>query len=106
MTTVPKYKTISFSGMRYVIFCYCCFHISQKGKRSKKQNWSRRGLSIPVVLILAVICEQGKGTGAFEQCYYGPQKQYRLTKLSTASRYYFRLAAKNDMGARYVSKCS
>uniref|UniRef100_A0A671MN15 Fibronectin type-III domain-containing protein 3a-like n=1 Tax=Sinocyclocheilus anshuiensis TaxID=1608454 RepID=A0A671MN15_9TELE len=47
--------------------------------------------------------DEGKGTGAFEQCYYGPQKQYRLTKLSTASRYYFRLAAKNDMGVSEFS---
>ncbi|XP_076833447.1 fibronectin type-III domain-containing protein 3A isoform X2 [Brachyhypopomus gauderio] len=42
--------------------------------------------------------DEGKGTGVFEQCYYGPQKQYRLTKLSPASKYSFRLAAKNDMG--------
>uniref|UniRef100_A0A8C2AN90 Fibronectin type-III domain-containing protein 3A n=1 Tax=Cyprinus carpio TaxID=7962 RepID=A0A8C2AN90_CYPCA len=47
---------------------------------------------------------KGKGTDAFEQCYYGPQKQYRLTKLSTASRYYFRLAAKNDMGVSEFSE--
>lgn len=45
---------------------------------------------------------QGKGTGIYEQCYYGPQKQYRVTKLSPASRYAFRLAAKNDMGVRSV----
>lgn len=43
---------------------------------------------------------QGKGTGIYEQCYYGPQKQYRVTKLLPASRYAFRLAAKNDMGVR------
>ncbi|KAG9348410.1 hypothetical protein JZ751_002145 [Albula glossodonta] len=42
--------------------------------------------------------DEGKGTGEFEQCYYGPQKQYRVTKLSPASRYSFRLAAKNDLG--------
>uniref|UniRef100_A0A667Z828 Fibronectin type III domain containing 3A n=1 Tax=Myripristis murdjan TaxID=586833 RepID=A0A667Z828_9TELE len=36
--------------------------------------------------------DEGKGTGMFEQCYYGPQKQYRVTKLSPASRYSFRLA--------------
>nr|XP_061797560.1 fibronectin type-III domain-containing protein 3A-like [Nerophis lumbriciformis] len=42
--------------------------------------------------------DEGKGTGAFEQCYYGPLKQYRVTKLSPASRYSFRLAAKNNMG--------
>uniref|UniRef100_A0A8C2KGQ9 Fibronectin type-III domain-containing protein 3A n=1 Tax=Cyprinus carpio TaxID=7962 RepID=A0A8C2KGQ9_CYPCA len=48
--------------------------------------------------------DEGKGTDAFEQCYYGPQKQYRLTKLSTASRYYFRLAAKNDMGVSEFSE--
>lgn len=43
---------------------------------------------------------KGKGTGIYEECYYGPQKQYRVTKLSPASRYSFRLAAKNDMGLR------
>ncbi|XP_030633259.1 fibronectin type-III domain-containing protein 3A isoform X2 [Chanos chanos] len=48
--------------------------------------------------------DEGKGTGVFEQCYYGPQKQYRVTKLSPASRYSFRLAAKNDMGTSEFSK--
>lgn len=48
--------------------------------------------------------DEGKGTGVFEQCYYGPQKQYRLTKLSPASRYSFRLAAKNDMGVSEFSE--
>lgn len=43
---------------------------------------------------------KGKGTGIYEQCYYGPQKQYRVTKLSPASKYSFRLSAKNDMGVR------
>uniref|UniRef100_A0A667Z0S6 Fibronectin type-III domain-containing protein 3A n=1 Tax=Myripristis murdjan TaxID=586833 RepID=A0A667Z0S6_9TELE len=47
---------------------------------------------------------KGKGTGMFEQCYYGPQKQYRVTKLSPASRYSFRLAAKNDMGTSEFSE--
>uniref|UniRef100_A0A673AM78 Fibronectin type-III domain-containing protein 3A n=1 Tax=Sphaeramia orbicularis TaxID=375764 RepID=A0A673AM78_9TELE len=48
--------------------------------------------------------DEGKGTGTFEQCYYGPQKQYRVTKLSPASRYSFRLAAKNDMGVSEFSE--
>uniref|UniRef100_A0A3Q3H1G4 Fibronectin type-III domain-containing protein 3A n=1 Tax=Labrus bergylta TaxID=56723 RepID=A0A3Q3H1G4_9LABR len=48
--------------------------------------------------------DEGKGTGIYEQCYYGPQKQYRVTKLSPASRYAFRLAAKNDMGASEFSE--
>ncbi|KAG1932870.1 fibronectin type III domain-containing protein 3B [Pimephales promelas] len=48
--------------------------------------------------------DEGKGTSVFEQCYYGPQKQYRLSKLSTASRYSFRLAAKNDMGVSEFSE--
>ncbi|KAK5868936.1 hypothetical protein PBY51_009908 [Eleginops maclovinus] len=48
--------------------------------------------------------DEGKGTGIYEQCYYGPQKQYRVTKLSPASRYSFRLAAKNDMGASEFSE--
>ncbi|XP_058269297.1 fibronectin type-III domain-containing protein 3a isoform X1 [Hemibagrus wyckioides] len=48
--------------------------------------------------------DEGKGTGVFEQCYYGPQKQYRVTKLSPASKYSFRLAAKNDMGVSEFSE--
>ncbi|XP_061575736.1 fibronectin type-III domain-containing protein 3A isoform X1 [Cololabis saira] len=48
--------------------------------------------------------DEGKGTGIFEQCYYGPQKQYRVTKLTPASRYSFRLAAKNDMGVSEFSE--
>ncbi|MEQ2184586.1 hypothetical protein GOODEAATRI_009503 [Goodea atripinnis] len=42
--------------------------------------------------------KNGESRGTFEQCYYGPLKQYRVTKLLPASRYSFRLAAKNDMG--------
>ncbi|XP_062872362.1 fibronectin type-III domain-containing protein 3a isoform X2 [Trichomycterus rosablanca] len=48
--------------------------------------------------------DEGKGTGVFEQCYYGPQKQYRVPKLSPASKYSFRLAAKNDMGVSEFSE--
>uniref|UniRef100_A0A7N8YEG7 Fibronectin type III domain containing 3A n=1 Tax=Mastacembelus armatus TaxID=205130 RepID=A0A7N8YEG7_9TELE len=48
--------------------------------------------------------DEGKDTGNFEQCYYGPQKQYRVTKLSPASRYSFRVAAKNDMGVSEFSE--
>ncbi|KAM9733143.1 fibronectin type-III domain-containing protein 3A isoform 2-T3 [Menidia menidia] len=48
--------------------------------------------------------DEGKGTGVYEQCYYGPQKQYRVTKLTPASRYCFRLAAKNDMGVSEFSE--
>uniref|UniRef100_A0A8C5TVQ4 Fibronectin type-III domain-containing protein 3A n=1 Tax=Malurus cyaneus samueli TaxID=2593467 RepID=A0A8C5TVQ4_9PASS len=42
--------------------------------------------------------DEGKRNGEFCQCYYGQQKQYRITKLSPAMGYTFRLAAKNDMG--------
>ncbi|KAG8452733.1 hypothetical protein GDO86_004503 [Hymenochirus boettgeri] len=42
--------------------------------------------------------DEGKGNEEFCQCYYGLQKQFRLTKLSPAIGYTFRLAAKNDMG--------
>uniref|UniRef100_A0A3Q3J929 Fibronectin type-III domain-containing protein 3A n=1 Tax=Monopterus albus TaxID=43700 RepID=A0A3Q3J929_MONAL len=48
--------------------------------------------------------DEGKGTGIYAQCYYGPQKQYRVTKLSPASRYSFRVAAKNDMGVSEFSE--
>ncbi|KAM9321018.1 fibronectin type-III domain-containing protein 3A [Gastrophryne carolinensis] len=42
--------------------------------------------------------DEGKGSQEFCQCYYGHQKQFRVTKLSPAMGYTFRLAAKNDMG--------
>ncbi|KAG9491830.1 hypothetical protein GDO78_000368 [Eleutherodactylus coqui] len=42
--------------------------------------------------------DEGKGCQEFCQCYYGLQKQFRVTKLSPAMGYTFRLAAKNDMG--------
>ncbi|XP_063808083.1 fibronectin type-III domain-containing protein 3A isoform X5 [Pseudophryne corroboree] len=42
--------------------------------------------------------DEGKGSDEFCQCYYGLQKQFRVTKLSPAMGYTFRLAAKNDMG--------
>ncbi|XP_077170618.1 fibronectin type-III domain-containing protein 3A isoform X2 [Paroedura picta] len=42
--------------------------------------------------------DKGNGDGEFEQCYYGQQKQYKITKLSPAMGFMFRLAAKNDMG--------
>lgn len=48
--------------------------------------------------------DEGKGTGAYEQCYYGSLRQYKVTKLSPASRYSFRLAAKNDMGVSEFSE--
>uniref|UniRef100_A0AAY5EDU2 Fibronectin type-III domain-containing protein n=1 Tax=Electrophorus electricus TaxID=8005 RepID=A0AAY5EDU2_ELEEL len=48
--------------------------------------------------------DEGKGTRVFEQCYYGPQKQYRVTKLSPASKYSFRLAAKNSLGISEFSE--
>lgn len=57
------------------------------------------GAVFPVALSFVRVL-QGKSNGTFEQCYYGAQKQYRVTKLSPASRYSFRLAAKNDMGVR------
>uniref|UniRef100_A0A665UIW8 Fibronectin type-III domain-containing protein n=1 Tax=Echeneis naucrates TaxID=173247 RepID=A0A665UIW8_ECHNA len=40
--------------------------------------------------------DEGKGTGVYEQCYYGSQKQYRVTKLSPASKYSFRLAPQHN----------
>ncbi|KAJ8348547.1 hypothetical protein SKAU_G00271360 [Synaphobranchus kaupii] len=48
--------------------------------------------------------DEGKQKRAFEQCYCGPQKQYRVTKLSPASQYSFRLAAKNDLGTSGFSE--
>ncbi|XP_054853994.1 fibronectin type-III domain-containing protein 3A [Eublepharis macularius] len=48
--------------------------------------------------------DKGNGNGEFEQCYYGQQKQYRITKLAPAMGFTFRLAAKNDMGTSGFSE--
>ncbi|KAF3693236.1 Fibronectin type-III domain-containing protein 3A [Channa argus] len=48
--------------------------------------------------------DEGKGNGSYAQCYYGPQKQYKVTKLSPASRYSFRVAAENDLGESEFSE--
>ncbi|XP_067896397.1 fibronectin type-III domain-containing protein 3A isoform X3 [Heterodontus francisci] len=42
--------------------------------------------------------DEGTGSNEFSQCYMGPQKQFKVTKLSPATRYRFKLAAKNDLG--------
>ncbi|XP_072126583.1 fibronectin type-III domain-containing protein 3A-like isoform X4 [Mobula birostris] len=40
----------------------------------------------------------------FKECYQGPQKLYKLTKLSPSVGYTFRLAAKNDIGLSEFSE--
>ncbi|XP_072914559.1 fibronectin type-III domain-containing protein 3A-like isoform X2 [Hemitrygon akajei] len=40
----------------------------------------------------------------FKECYHGPQKLYKLTKLSPSVGYTFRLAAKNDIGLSEFSE--
>ena len=47
-------------------------------------------------------CSQGAGDGSFTEVYAGPQKQYKLTKLSPSTSYAFRLAAVNSIGPRSV----
>ncbi|XP_069745767.1 fibronectin type-III domain-containing protein 3A isoform X2 [Narcine bancroftii] len=42
--------------------------------------------------------DEGKGSNEFSQCYLGSQKQFKVTKLSPAVGYRFKLAAKNDLG--------
>ncbi|KAG9332986.1 hypothetical protein JZ751_013941 [Albula glossodonta] len=77
---------------------------------SKIQNYILQWDERPLAALRAAAADrlvsvlQGKGTGEYEQCYYGPQKQYRVTKLSPASQYSFRLAAKNDLGTSGFSE--
>ncbi|XP_078415576.1 fibronectin type-III domain-containing protein 3A isoform X2 [Cetorhinus maximus] len=42
--------------------------------------------------------DEGKGSNEFSQCYLGPQKQFKVTKLSPAMGYRFKLAARNELG--------
>jgi len=51
-------------------------------------------------MAIAACCVQGAGDGSFSEIYAGPQKQYKLTKLSPSTSYAFRLAAVNSVGQR------
>ncbi|XP_048396206.1 fibronectin type-III domain-containing protein 3A isoform X2 [Stegostoma tigrinum] len=42
--------------------------------------------------------DEGKGNSEFSQCYFGPQKQFKVVKLSPATGYRFKLAAMNELG--------
>ncbi|XP_043556337.1 fibronectin type-III domain-containing protein 3A isoform X3 [Chiloscyllium plagiosum] len=42
--------------------------------------------------------DEGKGKNEFSQCYFGPQKQFKVVKLSPATGYRFKLAAINELG--------
>ncbi|XP_072440655.1 fibronectin type-III domain-containing protein 3A isoform X1 [Chiloscyllium punctatum] len=42
--------------------------------------------------------DEGKGKNEFSQCYFGPQKQFKVVKLSPATGYSFKLAAINELG--------
>jgi len=52
------------------------------------------------VRMVADLLFQGNGDGSFVEIYSGPQKQYKLTKLSPSTSYAFRLAAANSVGQR------
>lgn len=45
--------------------------------------------------------QQGKQS-AFKEIYSGLAKQYKVAHLMPSTKYAFRLAAKNDVGMRYV----
>jgi len=49
---------------------------------------------------------QGNGDGSFVEIYSGPQKQYKVTRLSPSTSYAFRLAAVNSVGQRLVNVLS
>ncbi|XP_038658557.1 fibronectin type-III domain-containing protein 3A isoform X6 [Scyliorhinus canicula] len=42
--------------------------------------------------------DEGTGSNKFSQCYLGPQKQFKVTKLSPGTGYRFKLAARNELG--------
>ncbi|KAJ3613314.1 hypothetical protein NHX12_019564 [Muraenolepis orangiensis] len=46
--------------------------------------------------------DEGKNNSVFRECYYGSQRHCKLTRLSPASGYTFRVAALNDIGTRLV----
>lgn len=46
---------------------------------------------------------QGKKNSFFKECYFGSQRNHKLSRLSPGCGYTFRVAAHNDIGTRYRS---
>lgn len=52
--------------------------------------------------VMCLLYEQQGKQSAFKEIYSGLAKQYKVVHLMPSTKYAFRLAAKNDVGTRYV----
>ncbi|XP_042335713.1 fibronectin type-III domain-containing protein 3A isoform X5 [Sceloporus undulatus] len=71
--------------------------VVNKTKNSLNLQWKSSNDNGSKVTNYLLEWDEGKNR-AFKECYYGHQKQHKITKLSPSTKYTFRLAAKNDIG--------
>ncbi|KAH0630949.1 hypothetical protein JD844_004352 [Phrynosoma platyrhinos] len=71
--------------------------VVNKTKNSLNLQWKSSNDNGSKVTNYLLEWDEGKN-GTFKECYYGHQKQHKITKLSPSTKYTFRLAAKNDIG--------
>uniref|UniRef100_UPI00398E758F fibronectin type-III domain-containing protein 3A isoform X3 n=1 Tax=Pristiophorus japonicus TaxID=55135 RepID=UPI00398E758F len=67
-------------------------------KHSLSLQWKATCDNGSKVISYTLEWDEGKGSNEFSQCYSGPQKQFKVTKLSPAVGYRFKLAVRNDLG--------
>nr|XP_060612241.1 fibronectin type-III domain-containing protein 3a-like isoform X1 [Anolis sagrei ordinatus]XP_060612243.1 fibronectin type-III domain-containing protein 3a-like isoform X1 [Anolis sagrei ordinatus] len=77
--------------------------VVNKTKNSLNLQWKSSNDNGSKVTNYLLEWDEGKSS-AFKECYYGHQKQHKITKLTPSTKYSFRLAAKNDIGMSAFSE--
>nr|XP_003223437.2 PREDICTED: fibronectin type-III domain-containing protein 3A [Anolis carolinensis] len=77
--------------------------VVNKTKNSLNLQWKSSNDNGSKVTNYLLEWDEGKNS-AFKECYYGHQKQHKITKLTPSTKYSFRLAAKNDIGMSAFSE--
>ncbi|CAI5695886.1 unnamed protein product [Oreochromis niloticus] len=72
--------------------------LTNRAKNSLTLQWKPPGDNGSKITNYLLEWDEGKKNSVFRDCYFGNQKHYKVTRLSPACDYTFRLAAHNDMG--------
>uniref|UniRef100_A0A669BD83 Fibronectin type III domain containing 3Ba n=1 Tax=Oreochromis niloticus TaxID=8128 RepID=A0A669BD83_ORENI len=72
--------------------------LTNRAKNSLTLQWKPPGDNGSKITNYLLEWDEGKKNSVFRECYFGSQRHYKVTRLSPACDYTFRLAAHNDMG--------
>uniref|UniRef100_A0A3Q4GQP8 Fibronectin type III domain containing 3Ba n=1 Tax=Neolamprologus brichardi TaxID=32507 RepID=A0A3Q4GQP8_NEOBR len=72
--------------------------LTNRAKTSLTLQWKPPGDNGSKITNYLLEWDEGKKNSVFRECYFGNQRHYKVTRLSPACDYTFRLAAHNDMG--------